>query len=66
MNRKLCKNKKSPVLQYYVKTMVCEIAINSLEIIILILQPAWSDVKIDPARAHGNTVKVYFLKHLHA
>jgi len=31
----------------YVKTMVCDVAINSLDIT-LILQPACSDVKIGP------------------
>jgi len=34
----------------YVKTMVCGVAINSLEIT-LISQPAYSDVKIGPAGA---------------
>jgi len=39
-----------------VKTMVCSVAINSLEIT-LILQPARSDVKVSPARTHGNRLK---------
>jgi len=34
-----------------VKTIVCDVAINSLEIN-LIFQPAHSDVKVGPARAH--------------
>jgi len=38
---------------YCIKTMVCCVEINSLEIT-LILQLALSDVKIGPARAHGN------------
>jgi len=33
--------------------MVCYVAINSLEIT-FILQPVCNDVKIDPARPHGN------------
>jgi len=37
----------------YAKTMICGVAINSLEIT-LILQQARSDVKIGPDRAHGN------------
>jgi len=41
------------MLQCYVKTMVCSVAINFLEII-LILQPARSDAKIGPGRVHGN------------
>jgi len=43
----------------YVKTMVCGVAINSLELK-LILQPARSDVKIGPACAHGNRLKEFF------
>jgi len=38
---------------FYVKTTVCGLAINSMKIS-LILQPAGSDVKIGPARVHGN------------
>jgi len=34
----------------YVKTMICGVVINSLEVT-LILQPAHSDVKISPFRA---------------
>jgi len=41
----------------YAKTMVCNVAINSLEIT-LILQPARSDVKIGPNRAHGSRLFV--------
>jgi len=36
----------------YEKTLVCGVAINSLEIT-LILQPARSDIKIGPDSAHG-------------
>jgi len=39
------------VVMYYVKTIDHSIAMNCLKIT-LILQPASSDVKIDPARAH--------------
>jgi len=37
--------------------MVCGAAINSLELT-LILQPAHSDVKIGPGRAHGKILQV--------
>jgi len=45
---------ESVVLQY---TMVCGVAINSLEITSTV-QPARNDVKIGPGRAHGNTLLV--------
>jgi len=35
------------------------LTVNSLEIT-LILQPTWRDVKIGPARSHGNRLKVIF------
>jgi len=51
---------------FYVKTMVCGVAINSLEITI-ILQPACNDVKIGLYRAHGTrlTEKRVFVTVLH-
>jgi len=41
----------SDVAMLYAKTMVCGVAINSLKLT-LNLQPARSDIKIGPARAH--------------
>jgi len=43
------------VLQFYnIKTMVCGVAINSLNIT-LILQPARRDIKIGPVCMHAKT-----------
>jgi len=41
------------MLQCFVKTLICGVAINTLKKN-LILQPAYSEVKIGPFRAHGN------------
>jgi len=53
------------VAMLYVKTIICGVAINSLEIT-LILQPACSDVKINLVRARENmlivTKSVRFVK----
>jgi len=45
------------VAKLYVNMMVCGVVINSLEIT-LILQPAYSVVKVGVARAHENTIIV--------
>jgi len=45
------------IAMLYVKTMACGVAVNSLTTI-LIMQPARSDVKIGPNRAHENRLNL--------